>query len=288
MAMAKVFGFTSIDHNDTYPAIAKACQQGKAVLITGASKGIGRATAISYAKAGAQTIIIAARSNLDEVEKEILAAAKETGKRSPQILKLALNVTDEKNVAEAAAKVKETVGKVDILINNAGYLEEWIPISESDPSEWWKTWEINMKGVYLVTRAILPLVLQSETKTIVNLSSVGAHMTANGASAYQTSKLAVIRFTEFIAAEYGEKGIVAFSIHPGGVFTELASKLPDYLRPKLVDTPELAGDSLAWLTQEKQEWLNGRYVSVNWDMPELIARKDEIVKEDKLKVRMVV
>lgn len=283
----EVFGFTSTLHHDTYPAVAKASHKGRTVFITGASKGIGRATAISFAKAGAETIIIAARSSLTEVETEILAAAKEVG-ASPRVIKLVLEVTDEKSVADAAAEIQKTVGKVDILINNAGYLEKWLPISESDPIEWWKTWEINLKGLYLVTRAILPLVLQSEIKTIINLSSIGAHLVSHGASGYQSSKMAVIKFTEFIVEEYGEQGIVAISVHPGGVLTDLAANMPDHMRQVLVDTPELAGDVLAWLTQEKQHWLNGRYLSVTWDMPELFARKEEIVSGDKLKVRLAI
>ncbi|RAO67739.1 uncharacterized protein BHQ10_003751 [Talaromyces amestolkiae] len=283
----EVFSFTSTLHHDTYPAVAKASHKGRTVFITGASKGIGRATAISFAKAGAETIIIAARSSLTEVETEIIAAAKEVG-ASPRVIKLVLEVTDEKSVANAAAEIQRTVGKVDILINNAGYLEKWLPIAESDPIEWWKTWEINLKGLYLVTRAILPLVLQSETKTIINLSSIGAHLVSRGASGYQISKLAVIRFTEFIVEEYGEQGVVAISVHPGGVLTDLAANMPEYMQQVLVDTPELAGDSLAWLTQEKQQWLNGRYLSVTWDMPELLARKDEIVNGDKLKVRLAI
>jgi NAD(P)-dependent dehydrogenase (short-subunit alcohol dehydrogenase family) len=283
----EVFGFTSTIHHDTYPAVARASHKGRTVFITGASKGIGRATAISFAKAGAETIIIAARSNLTKVEAEILAAAKEVG-ASPRVIKLILEVTDEKSVADAAAEIQKTAGKVDILINNAGYLANWSPIRESDPIEWWKTWEINLKGLYLVTRAILPLVLKSEAKTILNISSIGAHLTSRGASAYQSSKMAVIKFTEFIVEEYAEQGIVAIPIHPGGVLTDLATNMPEHTHQVLIDTPELAGDVLAWLTQEKQQWLNGRYLSATWDMPELFARKDEIVKGDKLKVRMAV
>ncbi|OKL56135.1 hypothetical protein UA08_08742 [Talaromyces atroroseus] len=287
MADPKVYAFTTSDHHDTYPAIAKYSHQGRVVLITGASKGIGLVTAISFAKAGAHAIIIAARSNLNEVEKEILAAAATAG-TSPQVLKLHLDVTDPKGVAEAAVQVQQKFGKLDILLNNAGYLEKWTEVSESDPMEWWKTWEINLKGTYLMTRAFLPLIQQSDLKTIVNVSSIGAHVTFFGASAYQSSKLAVIRFTEFIAAEYGDKGVVAFVIHPGGVPTELATNMPDHMHGALIDKPELAADTVAWLTQEQQQWLNGRYLSVTWDMPELFARKDEIIEGNKLKVKMVV
>lgn len=279
--------FTPTRHTDTYPAISHSNHQGRTVLITGASKGIGRATAVSFAKSGASNIVIAARSGLDGVEQELLAAAPSSSS-PPQIIKLQLDVVSEVSVAHAAERVKKECGHLDILVNNAGYLEEWAPIAESDPSEWWRSWEVNVKGVYLMTRAFLPLLLEGTLKTIINVSSIGAHHTLPGASAYETNKLAVLRFTEFVAVEYGDRGIIAIAIHPGGVLTELAQNLPQGLHGLLVDTPELAGDSVAWLTQRQPQWLSGRYVSVNWDLPELMTKKEEIVEGDKLKMRIVI
>lgn len=85
-----------------------------------------------------------------------------------------------------------------------------------------------MRGPYLVTRSFLPLLLKGGDKQIVSLSSIGAHVTRSGASAYQTSKLAVLRFTEFIMSEYGDKGILAFAVHPGGVMTDMGARMPTY------------------------------------------------------------
>jgi NAD(P)-dependent dehydrogenase (short-subunit alcohol dehydrogenase family) len=103
---------------------------------------------------------------------------------------------------------------------------------------------------------------------------------------YQTAKLAVVRLSEFLNAEYGEQGLLSFSIHPGGVLTELASNMPKAFHEKLNDTPQLAGDSLVWLTAERREWLAGRYISVTWDAEELLAKKEDILKNDLLKVRL--
>jgi NAD(P)-dependent dehydrogenase (short-subunit alcohol dehydrogenase family) len=282
--------FTKTIHHDTYAAIdpTKANLTGKSVFITGASKGVGKATAISYARSGASKIAVAARSSLSSVKEDVIAAAQNAGKPEPEVLCLELDVSDVKSVDNAARTVGEKWGSLDILVNNAGYLESWKPIAETDPEAWWMSWEINVKGVYLVTRALLPLLLKGELKTIVNLSSIGAHRDRPGASGYQTSKFAVLRFSEFIISEYGEQGILAFSLHPGGILTELASNMPSHMHAMLDDTVELAGDTINWLTNERREWLNGRYISCNWDVDELVEKKESIVKGDLLKVRMAV
>lgn len=136
---------------------------------------------------------------------------------------------------QAAALTKGAFGGLDILINNAGRLESFVPIVDGDIDEHWNTWEVNYRGLYWVTKAFLPLMLakkrdgQDGLKTIVNLTSIGAHLTIPGGSAYQTSKLAVLRLTEILCAEYGEQGLLSFAVHPGGVMTELSSKMPKAL-----------------------------------------------------------
>lgn len=88
--------------------------------------------------------------------------------------------------------------------------------------------------------------------------------------------------------EHGKEGLIAFSVHPGGVPTELANGMPEYMVKILTDTPELAADTFVALTAERKEWLGGRYVSVNWDLEELEAKKEEILQGDLLKVRLAV
>ncbi|KAF2686125.1 NAD(P)-binding protein [Lentithecium fluviatile CBS 122367] len=274
--------------HDTYPFISDfnaSSLTGKSVLITGASRGIGLTTAVHFAKAGCSKIALAARSSLAETEAAVKRAAAEA-QADVKILSLKLDVTSISSVQAAAEEVRNAFGNLDILINNAGYLSEFQNIGESDHLEYLKTWEINYNGLYLCTRYFLPLVLESTLKVVVNLSSVGGVVVMPGASSYQTSKFAVCRFTEFLDAEYAEKGLVAFSIHPGGVKTELALNMPEFMHAILNDTPELAADSLVWLCKEKREWLAGRFVSVTWDLEELERRKDEIVEKDLLKFRM--
>lgn len=110
-------------------------------MITGASKGIGRVTAAAYAKAGVSTISLGARSDLSEAAKEVQKAAADAGKKAPRVHTFNLDITSRQSVEKAAEEIGKTLGAVDILVNNAGYLSKFTPIIESDPDEWWKTWD---------------------------------------------------------------------------------------------------------------------------------------------------
>ncbi|CAK7239623.1 MAG: hypothetical protein STHCBS139747_001054 [Sporothrix thermara] len=276
---------------DTYPFIdpGKADMAGKSVLITGASRGIGKATAISFATAGCSKILLAARSDLADVEDLVKDAANRANRPQPLVHILRVDVTSEDSVRAAAETAAEVLGgSLDVLINNAGYLEAWKPIADSEPSEWWRTWEVNIKGTYLTTHFFLPLVLQSQTKTIINISSGGAHVLFPGASGYQTTKFALCRFTEFMDKEYRRQGLIALSLHPGAVKTELASNMPEDRLDILTDTPELAADTLVWLSRDRREWLSGRFATVGWDMEELEQKKDDILQRNLFKFRVLI
>ncbi|KAI1754050.1 hypothetical protein F4782DRAFT_494960 [Xylaria castorea] len=233
-------------------------------------------------------IAIGGRSDLGETAQAIRAAAVSVGKPEPKVLELKFDVTSQESVDKAAAEIKKTFGRIDVVINNAGLLSAGL-IAESDPETWWNTMAVNVKGPYLVMRALVPLMLEADgLKTFVTVSSVGAHCRSPGLSAYQTSKLAVLRLTEFLDADYSGKGIIAFSLHPGNVFTDMTNGISEDLAHIFVETPELAADSIVYLTKERRDWLGGRYVNVTWDLPELVGLKDEIVKGDKLKIQLVV
>jgi len=212
--------FTSTTHADIYPFISptKVDLTSLNVLITGASRGIGRATALAYVAAGASGIIIAARSDLSSLESELYSAASAAGRAKPTILSLKLDVRSKDSVSAAAKSVEKQFGHLDIVINNAGSSEKWVPLLESDPDDWWSGWETNLFGSYLICRYFLPLVLKSPEhgpRTTIAVSSVGAHGKRPTASGYQTNKLALLRLMEFVDAEYGGRekgGILAYSI----------------------------------------------------------------------------
>lgn len=257
--------------------------------MTGAARGIGREIALSYAKAGASAIAILDILDSAPVLPELLDAAKAAGRSPPDVLNVSVDLTDIAAVQRAAVTVQDRFQTVDILVNNAGYLNPYTPLGESDPDRWWRSWEVNVKGVYLVTRSLLPLVLASRDKTVVVLSSVGALHTMPGGSGYETTKLAVLKINNYLMAEYGQQqGLLVYAVAPGGVKTEMAADFPEEFFHLLTDTPRLPADTIVFLTKERREWLAARYVDSRWDMDELLAKRDVIVERDLLKVKLQV
>ena len=196
--------FVDTTHHDTYGAITPEQWNltGRIVLVTGSSRGIGRASAVSYARAGASGIIVTGRSValLDEVEKEVIKSAemrkKSDGNTAPgpavKVLKLVLDVTDEASANDAARLVRETFGRLDILVNNAGYISSVTSVLETQSEDWNQTWATNVTGPFLVTRALLPLLIGSKDglKTIVNVNSVAALLNTPSYMAYIVRSIA--------------------------------------------------------------------------------------------------
>ncbi|KAH7389983.1 putative oxidoreductase ucpA [Pyrenochaeta sp. MPI-SDFR-AT-0127] len=281
-------------HNDIYPAINPQLtpslhQPGKVVLITGAGRGIGRSIALQYAHAGVASIIICARtgSELDEVEGAVKAINQEI-----RVLKFTVDVTNEDDIKSLAKEVERVEKRLDVLVNNAGGTNPWMLVGDSDPTSWWHTLEVNLKGPFLFFHAFLPLLVSTaeqgkRTVDVVNVSSIGANFVMPTASAYSISKFALNRLTEYQHAEYADKGVNAVVLHPGGIHTKLADSEPS-AHPFLNDTVELPGGFVVWLTAGARTWLGGRFVSVSWDVDALEKLKDETVAEDKLKTRLVV
>jgi len=281
-------------HKDIYPAIdykttLKGSLKGKSVLITGAGRGLGKAMAIAYAYAGAKAVTLVARST-GEIDK----VAEELKQINPEIIAYThtADLTDVKSVDKCFSEAFKATGGIDICVANAGYLENNQTIEKSDPKEWWSTWEINVKGLYLTCRAFLrELGPNKKDKIIILTSSIGAFRTASGMSAYQTSKTACSRMAEYLDLENASEGLFAVAVHPGGVLTQLASQLPSERHALLQDTPELAAGFYVWLSlPSKEAWfLRGRYCSCGWDVKELLAISDKITASpDLLKTRTLV
>lgn len=143
-----------------------------------------------------------------------------------------------------------------------------------------------------MSRACIPLLFKGENKTLVNVASVGGLVTGPTLSAYQISKTAVIRLTDFIAAEYADEGLTAFCIHPGNILTDMiggGEGLDEKWKAIFTETPQLCADSLVYLTKgNKQQWLNGRYINCTWNLPELesVEMQKRIVDENLFKLTL--
>lgn len=265
---------------------------GKVVFISGASRGIGQATAVAFAMAGARAVYVTARSETALHETQALVRA-----ANPETL-CALNVCDVTIAAEVEAAVADCIarfGALDVADANAGYLGPWTKIGQSDPSGWWKNWEVNVKGTYHVIRYAIPHLARSaqthaskgqSSGHLLLLSSIGAQLVMPGASDYQTSKHAINRLCEFVQVDHGDDGIKCFALHPGGVATELGLSMPEAMHAYLVDDPMLAAGFAVWLCSGQADWAKGRYLSATWDVAELAAMKDRILQDDLLVNRL--
>ena len=265
-------------HKDVYPAIDSrttlaGTAKGKTILITGAGRGIGRAIAQSFAQAGAARVILTSRtqSQLDKVDSEIAKVSS-----GVKVQKVICDVVNATSVKELFEKID---GSIDVLVNNAGVLEPCIFMGEQDPEVWMRTWDVNIRGMFLTMHAFIN---RHPRGYIINTSSVGSISTRPGFSAYQPSKTAVNRIADFLDKEYEDLKVYAY--HPGGVMTELAKKsMPKNTHSMLTDKPELAGGYCVWLASGNADFLSGRYSSCNWDVDELMEMEGKIVEKDLLK-----
>lgn len=284
-------------HHSKYEAIdphsaLKESALNKVIFISGASRGIGQATAVAFAEAGARAVYLTARS--EDALKETQALV---GQANPET-QCVYSICDVTSEAQVEASVKDCVekfGGIDAADANAGFLGPWTKIGKSDPVSWWQNWEVNVKGAYHVIRFTLPHLIDSAKRHaaeglsgghLILLSSIGAQLLMPGASDYQTSKHAINRLCEFVQTDHDEDGIKCFAIHPGGVSTELGLNMPEEIHAYLVDEPELAACFAVWLCSGKADWAKGRYLSANWDVEELTALKDGILRDDLLVNRL--
>ncbi|BGP27598.1 short-chain dehydrogenase/reductase SDR family protein [Rhodotorula toruloides] len=264
--------------------------RGLSVLVTGSGRGVGRSEALAFAEAGAQKVVIASRSKA-----ELEAVRNAIGRLAEgcEVVMVACDLTDPASVDA----LFQEAGDVDVLVNNAGYLEPCVSIRDSNPDDWMRTQRINIDGTYLATRAYLRAAASkgwldsvSDKKgklCVINTSSIGSAGTRPGFSSYQSGKSQINRFTEFLHFE--EPSIKTWALHPGGVMTKLArDSMPPDTHGLLTDTPELAAGFAVWLaTQSDADFLRGRYVSANWDITQLLEKRDEIIEKNMLWTRVL-
>ena len=190
--------------------------ENKVVVITGASSGIGEASATKFAKMGANLVLVARRKEkLLEVEKKI-------SKFAGTSLTCQCDVSDKNQVDQMGKKVLDQFGKIDILVNNAAIVIPKTSIEERTGEEWDRIFEVNTKGVFLGTKHALPVLRESGGGSIVNISSVaGIAQSMHQEPAYASSKAAVRIFTKVTAAQHAKDHIRCNSVHPGPIDTDM-------------------------------------------------------------------
>lgn len=189
--------------------------QGKTAVVTGASSGMGRAIAQKFAEEGANVIALARRKErLDELEK----AASENNQ---VLIGKACDVTKRNDVDEAIQTAIDKFGKVDILVNCAGLMDELIMVDEITDEHWAKIMDVNLTSIMMTTRAAIQNMLQNESGVIINIASVGGVNGCRAGAAYTASKYGVVGLTKNTGFAYATKGIRCNAICPGGVDTEV-------------------------------------------------------------------
>ncbi|MDC7771302.1 3-ketoacyl-ACP reductase [Priestia megaterium] len=214
----------------------------KVALITGAGKGIGRSTAIELAKEGVNIGLIA------RTEADLKAVASELEAFDVQVAYATADVSSMEEVNAAVEHLHTKLGATDILINNAG-IGKFGSFLELDPAEWKQIIDVNLMGVYYVTRAVLPQLIEKNGGDIINISSTAGQKGAPVTSAYSASKFGVLGLTESLALEVRKHNIRVTALTPSTVATELAYKenLTDGNPDKVMQPEDLAEIMVAQL-----------------------------------------
>jgi 3-oxoacyl-[acyl-carrier protein] reductase len=225
-------------------------------IITGGGRGIGRATALTFAKEGANIAVVA------RTESEIENVAKEVCKTGVRAIAIKTDVSKEDQVEAMVDKVLDTFGRIDILINNAGVAKhDYMQDIKTDV--WNLTMNVNLRGIMLCTRAVYRNMLERKSGYIINISSGAGKQGSSRYATYSTSKFGVIGFTQSLAAEGRQNGIKASVICPGPVATRMrSSNHPGEDPTKLMQPQDIADLALFMVTQPKRAYIGEVVVSV--------------------------
>lgn len=243
---------------------------GKVALVTGGNAGIGEAIAKSFVREGAAVAITGRRQEeLDRVVREI-------GPDSGRVIALAGSVTDDGHARSAVAEVVQRFGAVDILINNAGVGEFGRRLHELDDETWARVLDVNLTGVFRMTRAAIPEMLKQGRGAIINISSIASLVGIPYLPVYAASKGALDALTRAIAIDYANDGIRCNVVNPGLIATPMAAPLmanPEQLDPILAHypirrpgKPEEVAAMVLYLASDEAAWVTGGTFTIDGGM----------------------
>ena len=275
---------------------------GRGAIITGASRGLGRAIAARLLREGA-SVVLAARDGeaLRIAAEDLTAVAPEPEQR---VVWQAADVSRPGDVQLLVKRAHDSLGRVDILVCNAAILGPLGAVQEVSWDDWVRTVEINLFGAVLCCRAVLPIMRRQGSGKIVLLSGGGATRPQPRMSAYAASKAAVVRFAETLAEEVGESGIEVNAVAPGALNTRFLEQVlaagPERVGADLYQQslrqksdggadPEVAAELVALLASSEGDGISGRLISAVWDeWRDLPAQRPRLAGSDVYTLRRIV
>jgi acetoacetyl-CoA reductase len=237
---------------------------GKACLVTGASRGIGRAIALELGRRGA-SVAVGFASNSAAAEE----VATEIAKSGGQAFAFGSDVQDSEAVGSAVATVVERLGKIDVLVNNAGITRDRT-LAKMSVDEWDAVLQTNLSSVFHLTTRVMPLMVQAGYGRIVNISSViGVHGNFGQAN-YAAAKAGIIGLTKAAALEVAKKGVTVNAIAPGFIETEMIAAMPDDVRARILEKipmgrfgrPEEIAQAVAFLVTQG-DYITGQVITID-------------------------
>jgi 3-oxoacyl-[acyl-carrier protein] reductase len=241
--------------------------EGKVALITGGARGIGRAIALRLARDGVRIAIG------DLLREEGLNTQKEVEEAGSEAMFAALDVTDEASVKDTVAQVESRWGHIDILANNAGITRDRLLLRLSE-QDWDAVLDVNLKGAYLCSRAVLPLMLRQRWGRIVGTASVVGLAGNPGQTNYAASKAGLIGFTKALAREVATRNITVNAVAPGYIETQMVQTLSEKVQEAILGqipmrrfgTPEDVAGVVAFLCSEEASYITGHVINVDGGM----------------------
>lgn len=267
--------------------------QGEVALITGGSRGIGLATAITFARAGAAVALV---SRSADAVAEAARAVRAAGGR---VIARPADVVDESAMSDVVEEARDTLGPITILVNNAGSIGPIAPFGETPLDEWWRCVEVNLRGPAVCTHLVVHDMVARGCGRIINIVSAAGASSFAYFSAYVASKTALVRWTESLAAELSPYGVQVFAMEPGTVATDMSNgsqTLPEARRwipwfkgifDAGLDAPmERVTNRALALASGAGDPLSGRYVPLGEDLENLVANASQIRRDAMYSLRL--
>ena len=237
----------------------------RVAIVTGSARGIGRAIALKLAEVGATVVV----SDIDEAE----PVAEEIRAMNRQSLAVLADVSLSSDVAKLVETTISNYGRVDILVNNAGITRDQLILRMSD-EDWDKVLNVNLKSVFLCTRAVLRHMIKQRWGRIISISSIVGMVGNAGQANYASAKAGIIGFTRTIAREVASRGITANAIAPGFIDTKMTQQLEESQKQELMKSiplgylgsPRDVAEAVAFLASEEARYITGQVLGVDGGM----------------------